>query len=41
MSVNYLQQRSAWLERHPDATIEEAWEAGYWQATDNWCRKTR
>ena len=30
-----------WLADHPDATAEEAWEAGYLTCTDNWCKGRR
>ena len=38
-AMNYIEQRTEWLRKHPKATIEEAWTAGYLQSTDNWCRK--
>ena len=34
-------QMKEWLDSHPDATPEEAWLAGYWTCTDNWCAKRR
>ena len=26
-----------WISKHPDATVEEAWTAGYFCSTDAWC----
>lgn len=26
---------------HPDATLKEAFIAGYWQECDNWCSQNR
>ena len=37
--MSYRQQLDDWLKKHPKATLEEAWLAGYWQSTDNWCKK--
>lgn len=39
--MNYKSQMKIWLAKHPDATIEEAWEAGYLQSTTNWCNGER
>ena len=39
--MSYIDQRNEWLKKHPKATAEEIWEAGYWTATDNWCSKKR
>lgn len=39
--MSYLDDKRAWLEKHQDATLEEAWEAGYLQCTDNWCKGKR
>ena len=39
--MGYKEQMRQWLEKHQDATIDEAWEAGYFQSTENWCNKTR
>lgn len=36
MSMN--EQRAEWIAKHPDATIEEAWQGGYSTCTNNWCR---
>lgn len=35
MSMN--EQRAEWIAKHPKATIEEAWQAGYNCSTNNWC----
>lgn len=34
-------QAEEWAHRHPDATAKEAFLAGYWASTDNWCKQTR
>lgn len=39
--MNYKQQMAIWLKEHPNATIAEAWEAGYLQSTTNWVRQER
>lgn len=39
--MNYKEQMKEWLSKHPDATIEEAWEAGYFQCSVNWCSKEK
>lgn len=45
--MSYLDQKSEWLKKQKKATPEElkmlaeAWEAGYWTASDNWCTKKR
>ena len=36
--MNYKDQKKEWLASHPNATVEEAWEAGYMTSTDNWCQ---
>ena len=36
MSMN--EQRAEWIAKHPKATIEEAWTAGYFQSNQNWCK---
>lgn len=36
--MTYREQMETWLKKHQKATLEEAWEAGYWQCCDNWCR---
>lgn len=35
--MNYKIQMQEWLSKHQDATLEEAWAAGYMTCTDNWC----
>ena len=35
--MNYKKQKEEWLKAHPEATIDDAWEAGYRQCTQNWC----
>ena len=35
------EQLEKWLATHPEATLREAWLAGYWTCTDNWCTKKR
>lgn len=35
--MNYKDQMQEWLKNHPNATVEEAYEAGYQTCTDNWC----
>lgn len=37
--MGYEVQMEEWLNRHKGATLKEAWKAGYFQCTDNWCRK--
>lgn len=45
--MNYLEQRDQWLKKQKNRTPEElkmlseAWEAGYWQCSDNWCTGQR
>lgn len=34
--MNYIEQMNEWLGKHPDATLEEAFESGYKQCTMNW-----
>ena len=41
LTMNYKEQMQDYLERHPDSTPEQAYEAGYLQAVDNWCKKER
>ena len=35
--MGYKDQLKEWLQKHPDATAEDAIEAGYMISTDNWC----
>ena len=39
--MGYREQLKDWIKNNPDATLEEAWEAGYWQSCDNWCKRKR
>ena len=39
--MNYREQMKDWLQKHPQATVEEAWEAGYMQSNSNWCHGKR
>ena len=40
-SMGYKDQLKEWLDEHPNATVEEAIEAGYWICSDNWCKQRR
>ena len=39
--MNYKEQMNEWLGKHPDATLEEAFEAGWYGCTDAWCHGKR
>ena len=39
--MGFKEQMAEWIAKHPEATLEEAWEAGYWQSCDNWCNRKR
>lgn len=39
--MSFIEQKEKWLRENPDATLEQAYSAGYWQECDNWCDKTR
>ena len=39
--MNYKEQMTEWIEKHPEATIQEAWEAGYLICCSNWCNRKR
>lgn len=39
--MSYIDQRKEWISRHPEATAEDAWTAGYMQAVENWCKQKR
>ena len=41
LEMSYKDQKNKWLSEHPDATLDEAYEAGYHQSTDNWCKSKR
>lgn len=34
-------EKDRFLHEHPDATVEEAWEAGYAACTEGWCKGKR
>ena len=34
-------QKAEWLKSHPNATLDEAFEAGYFTCSSNWCNKRR
>lgn len=35
--MTYKEQMAEWIEQHPEATIEQAWQAGYECSTNAWC----
>lgn len=37
--MSYKDQKLAWLAKHPRATTDEAYEAGYLQCLTNYCNK--
>ena len=37
MDMSYKDQLKEWLSKHPNATVEEAIEAGYMISNNNWC----
>lgn len=37
--MSYLDQMKKWIAEHPNATAEEAFQAGYRQAIYNWVNK--
>lgn len=37
----YIDQMREWIRKHPNATLEDAWKAGYSQSTENWVKKER
>lgn len=39
--MSYKEQMKDWLSKHPDATPEEAYEAGWLACTDAWCHGKR
>ena len=39
--MSYEKQREEWLKKHPKATPEEAWTAGYQQSLENWVTQKR
>jgi len=40
-TMSYKEQMAEWLRKHPKATPEQIWEAGYMTCSENWCRKRR
>ena len=36
--MSYKEQMKEWLDKHPNATVEDAWQAGYFQSNENWCK---
>lgn len=41
MENKIRQLASEWVKKHPKATLEESFEAGYWCCTDRWCKCDR
>lgn len=41
IKMSYKEQKELWLKKHPKATPEEAYEAGYLSCTTNWCTKEK
>lgn len=43
--MNMKEQKKKWFEQQKKAkkkpTLEEAWEAGYYQSTENWVKRER
>ena len=39
--MSMREQREEWLKKHPKATPEEAWTAGYFTSTENWVQQKR
>lgn len=39
--ANVNEQAEEWTSSHPEATTKEAYLAGYWQSTENWCNRKR
>lgn len=37
----YERQCREWIEKHPKATAEDAWKAGYFTSVENWTRRKR
>lgn len=37
--MSYKDQKLAWLAKHPRATTDDAYEAGYMQCLTNFCKK--
>lgn len=39
--MTYKEQLQAWIDSHPDATLENAFEAGWMLCTEAWCHGKR
>lgn len=39
--MTFNEQKEEWLAKHPNATTEEAFTAGYMTSTANWCKQER
>lgn len=39
--MNYKQQMKDWMQKHPEATPEQAFEAGWLLCTQSWCHGKR
>lgn len=39
--MSYQEAKQKWLAEHKNATLAEAWAAGYWQACDNWLNQAK
>ena len=39
--MSMKEQRDEWIKSHPDATIKEAFEAGYFTSTENLVKQKR
>lgn len=39
--MGFKEQMAEWIAKHPEATIEEAWQNGYLTCTTNWCLKKK
>lgn len=39
--MNYKQQMKDWMQKHHNATVEDAWEAGWLMCTQAWCHGKR
>lgn len=39
--MSYVEDMRKWLDEHPSATTEDAYRAGYFKCTENWCKGKR
>lgn len=39
--MSMAEQKTEWLKKNPKATLSEAWDAGYFTCTDNWCKSRK